>query len=312
MSMIFTPDSLRSQVEASSGGHLTVLYDDKGYPSIMRVIPRFRYEDLGFDSELGTGTATAFIVDGVEKSEIFVGQFLASMHDSRAMSLPGRDPRASINWDDAREACEAKGPGWHLFTMHEWAAIALWCKANGFEPRGNTDNGRHHDYTHEVGLRPDGEPIGSTSGSRRTATGSGPASWRHDGGVSGIADLVGNVWEWMSLMRLEDGEVYATEDNHFTQDDSDWPAQGIELPDVSSSTWNNQTTEGNQLTDRLLITHAGVDLTGSLWTTVEGSRFPRRGGSFYYGSRAGLAALYLSSSRSSTHSSIGFRPAFVS
>src|SRR5699024_1359582 len=98
MSMIFTPDSLRTQVEAATGGHITVLYDDKGYPSYMRVVPKFRYEDLGMETLLGTGVATAFLKNGQEKSEIFVGQYPATLFDGRACSLPGKDPRTSINF----------------------------------------------------------------------------------------------------------------------------------------------------------------------------------------------------------------------
>ena len=33
-------DTYRQAVEAASGGKQTVLYDDKGYPSIMNVIPK--------------------------------------------------------------------------------------------------------------------------------------------------------------------------------------------------------------------------------------------------------------------------------
>jgi hypothetical protein len=310
MTLIFTPDSFRAQVEAASGGHLTVLYDNKGFPSIMRVIPRFRYEDLGFDAELGSGTVTAFVKGGQEKSEIFIGQYQASLYDGRAVSLPGRDPRRSINYDDSLAACVDKGPGWHLMTMHEWAAIALWCKANDFEPRGNTDHGRAHDAHHEIGRRADGLSPGD-SGTSGTLTGSGPATWRHDGTAEGIADLVGNVTEWQDLMKLVDGRVFAAPDNDWELDEGDWEDTEVDLPDVSSSTWNSQTTEGNQLTDRLLITHAGIDLQGSMWTTIEGERFPHRGGHRNNGSDAGLAYLSLASTRTISITTRGFRPAFA-
>jgi hypothetical protein len=309
--IIFSPDSLRAQVEAATGGHVTVLYDDKGYPSYMRVIPKFRYEDIGFDSQFGTGVATAFLVNGQEKSEVFIGQYLASTYDGRAVSLPGKDPRASINYDQAKSACADKGPGWHLMTMHEWAAVALWCKANGFEPRGNTDWGRAHDAQHEVALRPDGNSPGVSSGTGRTTTGGGPASWRHDGGITGIADLVGNVWEWQHLMKIVDGRVFASPDNDYQADEGDWEDTGVDLPSASSPTWNSQSTTGNELTDRLLITHAGVDLQGSIWTNTDGERLPFRGGNWRHGSHAGLGALHLSYARSYSYTSFGFRPAFV-
>ena len=39
-------DTYRQAVEAASGGKQTVLYDDKGYPSIMNIIPKLSYKDF--------------------------------------------------------------------------------------------------------------------------------------------------------------------------------------------------------------------------------------------------------------------------
>ena len=142
---ISAPDALRQSVEAATGGVNTVLYDSKGYPSVMCVVPRFNIEDIHPD--LGTGTHPAFLVGGVQKSEIFVGKYLARIHDSHALSLPGQDPSASINFDTADLRCTAKGPGWHMMTNAEWSAVALWCWKNGFMPRGNTNYGRDHAQT---------------------------------------------------------------------------------------------------------------------------------------------------------------------
>lgn len=332
MSMIFSPDSLRQQVEAATGGHITVLYDDKGYPSYMRVIPKFRYEDLGFEAELGTGVATAFVVDGQEKSEIFIGQYQAVTHDGRALSLPGKDPRTSINFDQAKAACVDKGPGWHLMTRHEWAAVALWCMANGFEPRGNTNYGRAHDATHETAVRQDGGTPGDTSSGGRTMAGGGPASWRHDGTITGIADLVGNIWEWVDGLKLVDGRIHVTQDNRFDQPEADWTAldhylsneggtltlknsQGGTDDQSLSVEWGVVAKDSgyteSQLLQRLLFSPAGVVPRGRLYANASGERFPRCGGHWGNGSDAGLAALFLNHARSYTNSYRGFRPAFV-
>lgn len=209
---ISTPDALRQSVEAASGGLNTVLYDAKGYPSVMCVVPRFNIEDI--DAGLGSGTHPAFIVGGVQKSEIFVGKFLARIHDNHALSMPGQDPSASINFDTADARCTVKGPGWHMMTNAEWSAVALWCWKNGFMPRGNTDYGRDHAQTYETGRRQDGAAPGLNEGTARTLTGSGPASWFHDNSPAGIADLCGNVWEWQRGMRLVDGEIQIIPDNN--------------------------------------------------------------------------------------------------
>ena len=219
---ISTPDALRQSVEAASGGVNTVLYDSKGYPSIMCVVPRFNLEDI--HSDLGTGTHPAFMVGGVQKSEIFVGKFQARVHDGHALSLPGQDPSASINFDTANARCVAKGPGWHMMTNAEWAAVALWCWKNGFMPRGNTNYGRDHVQTYEAGRRQDGGAPGNTEGTARTLTGSGPASWYHDNSPAGIADLCGNVWEWVRGMRLVDGEIQIIPENNAAMTDADHSA----------------------------------------------------------------------------------------
>lgn len=221
MPTIFTKDTLRASVEASTGGKVTVLYDDKGYPSYMHVVPKFNVQDI--DVSLGTGVHPAFIVNGVEKSEIFIGQHLAHVRDDRAVSLPGLDPKTGVTFDQARTYCKNKGAGWHMMTNWEWAAISLLALKNGFQPRGNTNYGRSHEATYETAARMDGAAPGVTTGTPRTLSGGGPASWRHDNTYAGIADLVGNVWEWQDGLKLVDGKIMMPADNHYSLDESLWP-----------------------------------------------------------------------------------------
>jgi len=216
---ISTPDALRQSVEAASGGVNTVLYDAKGYPSVMCIVPRFNIEDI--DPALGSGTHPAFTVSGVQKSEIFVGKYQARVHDSNALSMPGQDPTTGVSFDTAEARCVSKGPGWHLMTNAEWSAVALWCWKNGFMPRGNTNYGRDYAQTYETGRRQDGSAPGNTEGSARTLTGSGPMSWFHDNSPAGIADLTGNVWEWQRGLRLVDGEIQIIPDNNAAVTEAD-------------------------------------------------------------------------------------------
>lgn len=114
--------------------------DDTDLPSVLVYIPKFKNSDVltgGNDS-----THPAFIVNGVEIPGFYYGKYQAKVYNSVAYSLPGEDPTASINFDTARARCEAKGAGWHLSTNAEWAAIALWCKKNGFLPYGNNNYGK--------------------------------------------------------------------------------------------------------------------------------------------------------------------------
>jgi formylglycine-generating enzyme required for sulfatase activity len=331
MSFIFSmKDGLRQSVEAATGGHQTVLYNAAGLPGYYFVLPKFRYEDLGLDSVLGTGVCTAFSIGGVEKDEIFIGAYPAVVKDGYALSLPGMDPTTSVTFDQSRTYAEANGPGFHLMTMHEWAAIALWCKANGFEPRGNSDYGRAHDAHYEFGRRQDGESPGVSSGTARTLNGSGPASWRHNNHISGIADIVGNVWKWMDLLKIVDGQILTTADNDYDAAESAWISTGIYFDgqdlatSVSNPTYNSSDTWVNtaigsgldadnlKLIKRLCVAPVTeTALQGRLYINDDGERLPRRGGYWGSGSSVGLGSLYLYSVRSSSNSSVGFFPAFA-
>lgn len=211
MPTIFVKDEMRAAVEAASGGRQTVLYTQSGQPSIMNVIPAFNLEDI--DASLGAGVHPAFIVGGVQKSEIFIGTYQGIIKNGELLSMPGVDPTTSRNHDQFVTAARAAGPGWHCITNAEWSAIALWCHKNGFMPRGNSNYGRSSDATYEVARRADGGTPGVTTGTPRTLTGSGPASWRHDNTPGGIADLCGNIWEWTPGMRLVDGEIQVIPNN---------------------------------------------------------------------------------------------------
>ena len=209
--IISIKDTARQAVEGATGGKVTIMYDDKGYPSYMVRVPKFRLEDI--DASLGTGVHPAFIVGGVEKSEIWIGQYAGRVHDGNLCSLPGQDPANSMTFDEAVTYCRNKGEGWHLMTNAEWAAIKLWCLKNYFLPRGNSNYGRSSDATYETGTRVDGGSPGDTAGTPRVLTGTGPASWRHNNDFAGIADLAGNIWEWASGMRLNNGEIQVLANN---------------------------------------------------------------------------------------------------
>lgn len=194
-------DDMKLAVELLTGGKNTVKYDDLGMPSIMVEWPKQKNNALftGGSDVVHPGS----IVNGVEKT-MYVGKYLSIIQNDRAYSLPGQEPAVSINFDNALAKCRNKGRGWCLVPFSLQMQIALWCRKNGTMPRGNNNYRQDHSYTHEKGR---GMAVDGSNRITRTATGSGPATWNHNWLPDGIADLNGNVNEWVAGMRTNGGEI---------------------------------------------------------------------------------------------------------
>jgi hypothetical protein len=302
-------DGLRRSVEAASGGKMSVFYTAKNQPSYFVRIPKFNCEDAAPGGEIGTGVLESFKFGAECDAEIWVGAYAGAVLNGEGVSQPGIPAGYSINYDNARAACQACGPGFDLQTHWDRAAIMHWCMANGFEPRGNTNHGRHHDERYETGTRQDNGVPGDDSGIGNILLGSGPASWRHDGTMSGISDLVGNVWEWMSGFKMVDGRILLLPDNEIVAE-SAYTNSGFDMPD--NRTWASMDTTGaSELLKRAGIVPKGIsDPAGYLYTTLTGERVPSHGGSRGAAGAAGLGALNLARTRAASSSNIGFRPRF--
>lgn len=319
---IITKDALRAEVETASNGKQTVIRTATGQPSYFNVIPAFKCEDV--HPALGTGLFPAFIVNGVEKTEIFAGTYQALVQNGEAISLPGVNPTTRINFDAARAACIAAGPGFHMLTNWGWAAIYFWMMKNGYsEPRGNTNYGKSHSHPEESG---------TLCESGKILTGSGPDTWRHDGTPHGIADLVGNVWEWVDGLKLQIGKIVMPVDNAIATPESEWTDTGIvvdgknniQLADaISKRGWLSRPFKNVSLDDgvqapelmyqSLLCPATDCAPSGHMWAdnTENFEALPIRGGCWCGDSAAGLGALDLGDERSTVDSALGFRPAFI-
>lgn len=288
-------------VKTTPGGQVTYLFRQ----------PAFNLEDVAPGGELGTGLHPAFIFNGIPEREIFVGAYPAAMVNGEIVCQPGRDPRASRNFDQSRAECQALGAGWDIMSNWDWSAVALWCMANGFQPRGNTNYGQHHANRWETGTRVvDDIPGSSTNTNGRTLTGSGPAGWSHNNTPGGIHDLVGNVWEWNQGLVLDNNMFKIAPDNGTYLES--------EFIDTAYAAAANGTFSTRSYTDPPLILKQGLVVpasaslapTGYFYKNAEGMRFASRGGSFNSGSAGGPGALNCGSSRTGAGTNFGFRPRF--
>ncbi len=224
-----------------------VLYDDKGLPSVMVRIPKMTYAELGLGSS--TDVFPAFIVNGQEVPEIYISKYQNVVQDSRAYSLPARDPKASINIENAKLNCSNKGPGWHLMTRMEWMAVALWCKKHDCLPKGNNNYGKDiNEDAHDHAI-PATYGTGSDAGKIfHVLTGTGPLTWSHDGTPAGIWDLNGNVSEWVGGIRNVYGEIQVLINNNAADSSNSQAANSDQWKCISAVDGSFTTPDGSGTT----------------------------------------------------------------
>lgn len=336
-------DALKFATRGLTGGATDVLLNAANLPSfVIPVNKRTNAQLFNGGSEKVHG---AFRVNDVEYSRFYMSKFINAIVNGVAVSWPGMDPRASINYDDAHKACNAAGAGWHMASIPERAVIDHLIYKSGFVPRGNTQYGKNHAYTYEAGEE---SYANAERTIVRTATGSGPATWFHDGTREGIADWVGNVWKWFSGMRIVDGEIQIFVDNMAAAQvahgaaSTYWKAI---LPDGSlvdpgtagtlkyTSTLTIGTdrvaeatpskafasiaaADGIVLPEILKELHLVPDPEvnthqGNVWVNTAGERLPLGGGSCHSASYAGPSALGLHDPRSRVGADVGFFSAFM-
>lgn len=301
-----------------------VIFDDRGRPDILVV---FTPDELKLPDTL----------KGRKVKEYAISKYPNTMIDGRPYSLPFMPPAVNINHDEAIRLCEAKGPGWHLITNDEWAALARQSWENDTVPTGNTNGGESHSHPEEKGTT-----YKDCYG--KTLAGSGPITWNHDRTAEGVADMVGNVWEHVGGVRFLDGQVQIIPNNEAaagadqSPDSKEWTA--IYTPDgdpVYYEVWDGEIrlqptapdvkdSDGvpfcdlheradmdvpDKLIELGLYPAPGYESEEYFWLDTDGERCVSRGGAWAAGADAGVFYLSGGNSRSNVNAGIGFRSALV-
>lgn len=302
-----------------------VIFDNRGIPDIMVV---FTPDELGLPAE----------IRGKTVKEYAISKYPNTLIGGVPYSMPYQQPAVNINRDEAIRLCEAKGPGWHLLTNDEWAALAHQSRKNGTLPRGNTDCGKSHSHPEETGTT-----YKDASGSSKTLTGSGPVTWNHTHTAEGVADMCGNIWEHVGGIRFMDGQVQVIPDNGAaagadqSRDSKEWrpicTADGdpvhyvvidgqIELrPTPPSGTdydgveFKDLSAEAIDVPEKLielgLYPAPGYEGTDYFWLDTDGERIVLRGGYWADGANAGVFYFDGDNSRAAVGTHVGFRSALV-
>lgn len=222
---ILVKDELRTQVERESSGRNTIVRDVLDNPHWMYVLRKFRLD--------GLGVHPAFYIDEKEIDEILIGIYQASRGpNGMAASVANRLPWTRITLKNAATACRSMGRSFRLTSNATYSAnaIRLLKDANGRHYAGNTNYGRDvlcHWMIGDLNTRKympgdrrlNGQHLNWEGG--LTLTGSGGNDWNDDGTPYGIADLVGNAWEWCSGFRILNGEIQIVEANNAMMPDAD-------------------------------------------------------------------------------------------
>lgn len=306
----------------ATGGKWVVHESTNGVPCVFYRMPAFSYDDLQIANCPFTGVMDLFKnPDGSIRPYHDFAVYMASGKNGDLVSVGGGVPVNRINYDEFLQ--QAADSGFQMFGVYERACLNWLMIANSFQPRGNTEYGRSHEIFREFGQRQDGRVPNDRSGEARTLTGTGPKEWNHDGTEFGIADLVGNQWEWVTGLKLVDGQFFVAQ--YHDQPESSWIGTGsfINSGGVldnslvsggrSSMPWAD-ITKANGYTESEILQRLCIEpidctriLNGRFYYDTTGERSPFVGGNWGNGSAAGPAVLSLYDPRSYRYSSIGGR-----
>ena len=170
----------------------------------------------------------------------WVGKYLASHDDAIAGDTYQGDSTKPVTkkdvspWTDLpfvemKTTASSKGSGFHIMHDAEWMNIALWCQVMDIWVDGNIYGYRDLTKADEAEVTDVTSFVADING--KTRTGMGPSTWNHNNRTGGIADMVGNVWEAIDGLKLDNNEFYVYQETAKPQEGGDvavtTPAKGI-------------------------------------------------------------------------------------
>jgi len=229
----------------------------------------------------------------------WVGKYAASNDGNNVpVSMKGKSSWVKTEFSVLMESCSNKGSEFHCIRNREWVSIALWTEIMNLSIYGNV-NGKNtpNDMDmRDIGTAITDDIVDTTDTNKKILTGTGPDTFRHNGSLNGISDLIGNVWELVDGIKLIDGVPYV-----FNDDNTDYVALSVDDIDPFTNLFSsNKILYINNSTNDLLNEGLPV-LTGGmpireddyLFKYNTGTRICCRGGDCHNGVNAGIWTINL-------------------
>ncbi|HFS1370814.1 TPA: hypothetical protein ACHWOA_004784 [Klebsiella pneumoniae] len=252
MTTIIIKDPLRQAIEAASGGRQTVLYTPKGQASFVTIFNKVDLKTMNPDL---SGTHPAFIINGNEVSQLFIGTYQGSIIDGELVSQPWSIPTTGLTYAAMRKAVNAAGKNWHLMTLPEWGLLAAYDNL-GVQTLGNNNQGGSISDSSLKGAVIPGQ-------SNLIYSGSGPVQFRLNREYNNVSDLVGNRFQICDGVRFVDGEIQVVANNDAAQTGYDLSLTSLNWKAINGQTGAlvAPTGTGTINTDYVATTAASVKIS---------------------------------------------------
>ena len=237
------------------------------------------------------------------------GRYVGRYHTNTSnQSRTGYSPRVNITRADARSDAAGKGTGWALYDYASWCAVWLLYIIEYADWNSQAKIGRGWVDGHSSSIASGGtDSMTYHTGRASGSDGSTAVQYRH------IENPWGNVFQWVDGVNFSGGIVYiCTDISKYTDDTSaNYTNIGVKAQSdgyisatgySSISPWSFYPTSTSGSETTYIPDSAGYS---SGWRVVY------VGGSWSYGSYAGLFSFYAGDSSSSSYSLIGARLLFV-